>query len=75
MFIRYLEIANKSKPTRNGTFIYGNYQMKLLLPVLIFLRMSSHDGIFTDQRRFPTKKQPPEIRRVERRQGKQHFRL
>jgi hypothetical protein len=47
--------------------------MKLLVQILVLARIITNDGLFTEQRRFPIKKQPPEIRRVERRKGKKHF--
>jgi len=47
--------------------------MKYLIPILVLFRIISNDGLFTEQRRFTPKKQPPEVRRVERRKGKKHF--
>ena len=47
--------------------------MKLWIQLLVIFRMVTNDGLFTEQRRFPPKKQPPEMRRVERRKGKKHF--
>jgi hypothetical protein len=35
---------------------------KLILLVVVLLRVLTHDGIFTSQRRLPNKPQPPEIR-------------
>ena len=48
--------------------------MKLIVQLLVFLRIISNDGFFLEQRRFPPKPQPPEIRKVHRRKGKKHHR-
>lgn len=48
--------------------------MKYLIPLLVLFRIITNDGVFSEQRRFPVKKQPPEIRKVERRKGKKHYR-
>ena len=37
-------------------------------------RIITNDGVFSEQRKFPVKKEPPEIRRVLRKKGKKHFR-
>jgi hypothetical protein len=47
--------------------------MKLLVQLLVLARILSNDGLFTEQRKFPIKKEPPEIRRVMRRKGKTHI--
>ena len=48
--------------------------MKLLVQLLVLARIITNDGLFTEQRRFPVKKEPPEIRKVSRKKGKKHFR-
>jgi len=49
--------------------------MKYLIPILVLLRIISNDGVFSEQRRFPIKKEPPEIRKVQRRKGKKFFKM
>jgi hypothetical protein len=44
-----------------------------MIPLLMLFRILTNDGLFTEQRKFPAKKQPPEIRKVERRKGKKYF--
>jgi|GWRWMinimDraft_13_1066021.scaffolds.fasta_scaffold00112_17 hypothetical protein len=45
--------------------------MKLLIQLLILSRVFTNDGLFTEQRKFPVRKESPEIRRVTRKRGKQ----
>jgi hypothetical protein len=47
--------------------------MKYLIPLLVLFRIITNDGLFSQQRKFPIKRQPPEIIRVVRKQGKKHF--
>jgi hypothetical protein len=73
--VRYYPQTNsKTEEASRGTVLYCYSGMKLLVQLLVLARIITNDGLFTEQRRFPPRKEPPEIRKVNRKKGKKHFR-